>query len=115
MTLNIQSVVVAQDEYTVAVAQNQFYVVVQTSASIVTTGTPVEFLGSAMSGSDGGSSRTYVHTSGFSSSGKVYLGTANGMMRLASSKWSLSTTTVLNDTITILVPIYDTDTVVIDS
>lgn len=115
MSLNIQAVVVANDEYSVAVAQNQYYVVVQTSASIVTTGSPLEFLGSNMSGSDGGSSRTYVHTAGLSSLAKVYLGTENGMMRLASSKWSLSTTTVTNDTITINVPIYDTDSVVIDS
>ena len=75
------------------------------------------FLGSAMTGSEG-SGRTYVHSSAILAPGtaKVYLGTADGgLLLVAPSKWTRSTTTITNDTLTLNVYVANTDTVVLET
>lgn len=122
--MTVDVVEVDQTQYTVNVEQNERTVTVeptkytvQVSSNVITTvlGASTEFLGSAMSGSDGDNNRTYQSGNTISSNAKVYLGSpTQGCNRLPSSSWSLSTTTNNNDTITIEVPVYDTDQVIID-
>lgn len=75
----------------------------------------LELDGTDFDGSSGGSNRSYTHTTGFPTNAKVYIGSApQGLQRLTSNEWSLTTTTVADDTITLSVTLYDEDQVVID-
>lgn len=74
----------------------------------------IEFLGSAMTGTDGQQNRSYTYTTSFPANAKVYVGSTSGTMRLPSTKFSRSTVTVANDTITIGVAVYNEDQVMVD-
>lgn len=113
----ITAVMVTQPSNAVLVTQPTYTIVVSAAVSSVTTtqGTEIEKTGTDFSGADGASGRSYVHSAAISSNAKVYLGTTAGTSRLRKASWSLSTTNVANDTITINLPIYNTDTILIDS
>lgn len=77
--------------------------------------TPTSILGSAYSGAEG-SGRTYVHTETISANAVLFLGTTDGGLLLVHpSKWTKSTTTVTNDTITLNVYLQNTDATVLFS
>ena len=114
----ITGIVVTQPTFTVVISS-------AVSSTVQSLGTEISFLGSAMTGGTGGSGpggtgngatgRQYVHSSAIDANAKVYIGTDMGSLRLFKAKWSRSTTSVANDTITINVPIFDTDQLGIDT